>query len=324
VNASYDKNTAVVVLPRVSAGRLQDNALHAWLAQSELTEEAGSKELLARVVQEIGVPYPDTGFAALRIWGQTGDRPTNWIAGADPVYLEPQLDQLCLQTFAEGDLQSTELRALIDHLQHTLADDQSIGFTRLGAYGYLSSRTPIATAKMPSNVVDQQNPEAFLPAGSDKSTHRKLIGEIEMALHEHEVNAEREADGKKIVNSLWLWGGGVGPEQITQTQPPLFADDPLLTGYWYAATGVAEPWLGSIDNCLQASVGGFVAVVPESGDNTDVLEASLDELRYGLRSGRLDQLILLFRDGLRAEVRRSHALRFWRRSSPFLAGPTDQ
>ncbi len=324
MNASYDKNTAVVVLPRVSAGRLQDNALHAWLAQSELTNEAGPKELLARIVQEIGAPYPEAGFAALRIWGQTGDRPTNWIAGADPVYLEPQLDQLCLHMFAEGDLQSAELRALIDHLQHTLADGQDIGFTRLGAYGYLSSRTPIATARMPAVVVDQQNPEPFLPAGDDKATHRKLIGEIEMALHEHEVNVEREASGKKMVNSLWLWGGGVAPEQITQAQPPLFSDDPLLTGYWYAATGVAEPWLGSIAACLKASVGGFVAVVPESEDNMETLEASLDELRHALRSGRLNHLILLFRDGLRADVRRSHALRIWRRSSPLLAGPADE
>jgi hypothetical protein len=324
VNASYDKNTAIVVLPRVLAGRLQDNALHAWLAQSDLTDEAGPKELLARVVQELGVPYPDTGFAALRMWGQTGDRPTNWIAGADPVYLEPQLDKLCLHTFADGDVTSTELRALTDHLQQSLGSDQSIGFTRLGACGYVSSRTPIATAQMPANVVDQQNPEAFLPAGDDKATHRNLIGEIEMALHEHEVNIKRESDGKQLVNSLWLWGGGVAPEQITQAQPPLFADDPLLTGYWYAATGVAEPWPGSIANCLQASVGGFVAVVPESEDNSEMLESSLEELRHALRSGRLSHLMLLFRDGLRADVQRSHALRIWRRSSPLLKAPAGE
>ena len=68
----------------------------AWLAQSDLTQETGPKELLARIIQETGLPYPEQGFAALRMWGQTGDRPTTWIAAADPVYLEPRLDHLCL------------------------------------------------------------------------------------------------------------------------------------------------------------------------------------------------------------------------------------
>ena len=68
--ASYDKNAAVVVLPPVGNGRLEDAGLKAWLAQSNLTDEPGPKELLARVVQEIGLPYPDDGLAALRMWGQ--------------------------------------------------------------------------------------------------------------------------------------------------------------------------------------------------------------------------------------------------------------
>lgn len=324
MNPSYDKNTAIVVLPEVGAGRLQDQALRAWLAQSDLTDEAGPKELLARVVQEIGLPYPDSGFAAMRMWGQTGDRPTKWIAGADPVYLEPRLDHLCLHAMNSETLDPYELRALIDHLQTSLGEEQTLGFTRLASNGYLRSRQAIATAGMPSHVVHQQNPDEFLPGGKDAASHRQLIGEIEMALHDHEVNIDREASGKQPVNSLWLWGGGIAPEQTTQVQPPLYSDDPLLKGYWYSATSLAEPWPGSISACLDAAVSGFVAVVPESEQTTEVLEASLEELRHALRSNRLDSMILLFRDGLRAHVRRSHALRIWRRDSRFLSAEPDE
>ena len=246
MNASYDKNAAVVVLPPVGNGRLQDRSLKVWLAQSDLTREPGPKELLARIIQEIGSPYPEQGFAALRMWGQTGDRPTKWIAAADPVYLEPRRDHLYLHALRRTDVEASQMRTLINHLQETLAVGTEYGFTRLGSYGYLSSKTPVATATMPAYIVDQQRPDDFLPAGSDTAAHRNLLSEIEMALHEHEVNLAREAGGQLPINSLWLWGGGTTPEQVSRAQPPLYSDDALLTGYWYSGTGVAEPWLGSI------------------------------------------------------------------------------
>lgn len=324
MNASYDKNTAIVVLPSVSSGRLDDASLRTWLAQSDLSLEPGPMELLAQVVQETGLPYPDTGFAALRMWGQTGDRPANWIAAADPIYLEPRLDHLCLHALRRTGVEPAQMRSLIDHLQETLGSDKAFGFTRLGSYGYLSATRPIATATMPAYVVDQQNPDEYLPSGESAAAHRNLLSEIEMALHEHEVNLEREASGELPVNSLWLWGGGTAPEQFTRAQPPLFSDDGLLTGYWYSATGVAEDWPGSIAACLEKSVGGFIATTPEFDECSNLLVECLSELREALRAGRLSRLTLLFRDGVRADVRRSHSMRIWRRSSRLLDGDASQ
>ena len=324
MNASYDKNAAIVVLPPVSGGRLKDAALRSWLAHSDVTVETGPNDLLARVIQEIGLPYPDGGLAALRMWGQTGDRPANWIAAADPIYLEPRLDHLCLHELRRTGLEPVQMRALIDHLQRTLGDDGEFGFTRLGSCGYLSAKRPIATAAMPAYVIDQQKPDEFLPSGDNAAAHRNLLSEIEMALHEHEVNLEREADGQQPVNSLWLWGGGVAPEKITRAQPPLFSDDGMLTGYWYSATGVAVPWLGSISRCIEESVAGFVAETPEFDDSSELLEECLTELREALHSNRLSSLTLLFRDGVRAHVRRSHAMRVWRRSSSLLDGDSQE
>jgi hypothetical protein len=318
MNASYDKNAAVVLLPAVSAGRLQNHSLKTWLAQSDITIETRPKELLARVTQELGLPYPEQGFGALRMWGQTGDRPANWIAAADPVYLEPRLDHLCLHALRRVGVPSAQMRTLIDHLQSTLGDGSDFGFTRLASYGYLSSRNAIATASVPTYVVDDQKPDEFLPTGEDTGTHRNLVSEIEMALHEHEVNLAREANGELSINSLWLWGGGTAPEKITRVQPPLFSDDALLSGYWYSATGVADCWPGSIAGCLERSVAGFVAETPEFDDSVELLEACLLELRDALRAGRLSSLTLLFRDGVRAHVRRPHALRVWCRKSELL------
>lgn len=322
--ASYDKNAAVVVLPPVGNGRLQNDALKAWLAQSNLTDEPGPKELLARVVQEIGLPYPDDGLAALRMWGQTGDRPTNWIAAADPVYLEPRRDHLCLHALRRKGVDPIHMRALIDHLQSTLAGDGKYGFLQLGSCCYLSANRPIASASLPAYVVDQHKPDDFLPVGENVATHRTLLSEIEMALHDHEANLEREAGGQLPVNSLWLWGGGTAPRKITRPQPPLFSDDGLLRGYWYSATAVSESWPGSIANCLLKSVAGFVAATPEFDDTPELLESCLLDLQAALKSGRLSSLTLLFRDGLRAHVRRTHSVRVWRRGSRLLDSASDE
>ena len=320
MDASYDKNTAVVVLPPVRGGRLGDNALRAWLAQSDLTLDSEPRELLSIITAELGLPYPDEGLAALRIWGQTGDRPTVWLAAADPVYLEPRLDRLCLHALRGAGIPASDLRPLFDHLQQTLADDRSFGFARLGSNGYLRASQPISTAAVPSYVVDQREPGEFLPSGELTRTHRSILGEIEMALHEHEVNLRRIEEGKQPVNSLWLWGGGLAPEKTTRPQPPLFADDPLLAGYWESATAVGEMWPGSFAACAEASVHGFVAVTPETDQRKETLHGYLEELRGLLRSDRVSRLILLFRDGLRADVRRSQTLKFWRRDSELLGG----
>ena len=318
MNGSYDKTAAVVVLPPMRGGRLSDKSLRAWLAQSDLSESDTPQELLGAILAELGLPYPDEGLAALRMWGQTGDRPTVWIAAADPVYLEPRLDHLCLHALQRRGIPPSDLRPLFDHLQETLAEDQRYGFARLGTYGYLRAERPISTAMVPAYVIDQREPGEFLPTGEHTAMHRNILSEIEMALHEHPVNVRRIEEGKAPVNSLWLWGGGRAPQKITRPQPPIFTDDPLLLGYWESVTAVADLWPGDFTACAEASLHGFVAVTPEDDTAPESLVSYLRELRELLRCKRISRLIALSRDGLRAEIRRSNTLKFWRRDSELL------
>ncbi len=319
VTASYDKSAAVVVLPPVG-GRLRDSSLRDWLVRADLAQADGPVELLAGILGELGMPCPADGLAALRMWGQTGDRPTAWIAAADPVYLEPRLDHLCLHELQREGVPPSDMRPLIDHLQRVLAEDSDIGFVRLGSCAYVTAQQPLATAKLPAYAVDQRQPNDYMPTGEGAAGYRRLASEIEMALHEHDVNIERQSQGLQPVNGLWIWGGGRAPEQRTEACLPLFADDPQLTGHWLSKTAVAEPWPGSIDACLKLAVAGFVAVVPEHDDDLSVLESCLYELRLALSGRRLSKLILMFRDGVYADVRRSQAVRIWRRGNPMIDG----
>lgn len=315
----YDKFAAVLVLPSLKGGRVSDPGLQRWLARGSLQRGSAPREVLAAVLQALNLPCPEEGIAALRMWGQTGDRPTVWIAAADPVYLEPRLDHLCLHTL-RGDLApASDLRALFNHLQQALAGNADYGFVRIGNYGYLRADMPLVTAREPAHAIDQHRPDEYLPSGDVAASYHTLRSEVEMALHDHEVNRRREEQGLPPVNSLWLWGGGFAPQQETEPQPPLFSNDPLLRGYWLSRTGVVGTWPGSIAGCLEASVAGFVAMPEADADDPDALQTWLSEIRDALGKRRISRAILLLEDGDVLQIRRADAWKFWRRSTTMFA-----
>ena len=310
--------TVIVVMPAVGDGRLDDPALRRWLARSDLRRLAAPRELLSRILEVLGVPCPESGFGALRMWGQTRERPTVWIAAADPVYLEPRLDHLCLHAQAAAQVPPADLRALIDHLQATLGDAEDFGFARLGSCAYLRANQPVVTSDAPPYVVHLDLPNGYMPAGKEADRYRRLVSEVEMALHDHDTNLRRQARGLQPINCLWFWGGGYAPEQTAVPHPPLFADDPLITGYWFSKTGTTDCWPGDIAACAGAVDAGFVAVIPEH-DDSRLLTSCLHELRGLLQNGGADRLVLMFRDGIEAVVERGHRRRFWRRDAELLA-----
>lgn len=256
----------------------------------------------------------------MRLWGQTGDRPDIWISAADPVYLEPMLDHLALHALRADELSSLHLRAVYETLQTSLCDDARYSLVRVGQYGYLRSSAPFKTASLSATVADGDRPDKIMPQGIDAIEHDKLQAEIQMILHDLGINAEREASGMRPVNSLWLWGGGMAPQQRTIQAPMLFADDPLFRGYWNSCHGKVRPWPGSIDQCLRAADADIVAVCTDVPDDYagDLLTLVLGELRSIMQAGRATDLTLIFRDGLEVRMKPLDRFRLWRGTSPLL------
>ena len=318
----YDKSSAIVVLPSLAGGRIVNSQLRRWLSRASISRSKEVHELLQRVLGCLNIAYPEDGIAALRMWGQTGDRPTVWIAAADPIYLEPRLDHLCLHALHGDSMPKGDLRAIFDYLQKTLAGRERYGFARIGSCAYIRANEPLMTSHLPAYVIDQQLPNDYLPQGDETGSYHTLRGEIELALHDHEVNLRRESEGLLPINSLWLWGGGFAPEQVTEPRPPLFANDPVLKGYWLSKTGVVANWPGSISACLEASVAGFVAAPGSDDGDTAWLEPCLLELREALAAGRLSKVVLILQDGHVVQLSETDSWKFWRRSSSIF-GPSN-
>ena len=58
----------------------------------------------------------------------------------------------------------------------------------------------------------------------------RLVNEMQMFLHQHDVNQERLKIGRLPVNSLWFWGAGEMPE-MPQPGSQWYCDDTLFTQF---------------------------------------------------------------------------------------------
>jgi hypothetical protein len=242
------------------------------------------------------------------------------MAAADPVHLEATMNDLHLHALRANEMPAAELHALFEHLQQTLGCANNVDFASIGTCAYLRGDQHITTAQVSTDIVDRCDADEFMPASDKTGRHHRLLGELQMALHEHKVNAAREAAGARVVNSLWFWGGGTAPQKEVRPIPPLFSNDSLFRGYWESCTGVIDNWNGDFDRCLGVAPRGFVTVPPDIYDNSrPAVQADyLEQLRLLLRNGSLDKLTLLFRDGLSIVIGKFDRYRFWRSVSPLL------
>jgi len=311
---------AIIVLPAAMDGRISATEDKRWISRSKLNICDSPQEIFSRVLSAAGLSPVEEGLAALRLWGQTGVRPNVWLAAAEPVHLEVKLDSLCLHALHRAQSLESDWRTIFDLLQKLMVDDAIFSFVRVGNYGYLRGdmMTTTATASLSAAIVDGLQPDEFMPCGKSAAGYHKLLGEIQMWLHEHEIDFWNEVLGLVPVNSIWFWGGGKAPQKKVKKLPSLFGDDPLFKGYWKSCTGVIVPLPQNFSECLDMTAEDLVVVTPISNGNGALLTTYFIELRKLLKIGRLNKLILLFRDGLTVEVDRFDSFRFWRRLSELL------
>jgi len=312
---------AIVVLPPGLAGQIQDKRLRRWLSRGRLDQSVPTDELLYVVADLLGYDAREDGLAAMRFWGQTGERSAAWMAATDPVHLEARLDHLYLHDLRGENMPLSDLRTIFDFLQARLGSE-SMAFARLGHQGYLRGEPEIATASVSAAVIDGLRPDEFMPKqGTDHNAddHHRLLSEVQMALHEHEININRMAAGRLEINSLWIWGGGTAPEITASPIYPLFGNDPLFRGFWHSRTGIVEDWSENFEACITLAVKGFVAITPDDlSSEAAPVDHYLRRLKALQADGKIGRLTLLFRDGLRAEINAIDAWRIWRRESPLL------
>ncbi len=148
---------------------------------------------------------------------------------ADPVHLQIDRDRALMNGSDELQLQDEEAEALLATLNGHFVDD-GLCFEKGHAsrwYVHLARPPGMTTAEL--HRVRGQNVMAFMPTGEEAPKWRRILNEVQMLLHSHEVNRQRESRGRDTVNSVWFWGHGRLPAKtLTKAWDRIFSDDAVV------------------------------------------------------------------------------------------------
>ncbi len=204
------------------------------------------------------------------------------------------------------------------------------------AEAYVSAREPLdATTTDPARVVGRDVAES-LPKGAQGNVLRRLTTELQMWLHSHPVNTDRERHGLRPANAFWFWGGGTLPLELRNARvdtssgldlPALHSEDRFLRGLWslrgrdVAATPRStEARFALLSQRSDAVVSVSLAELP--GESWQERLAAFDcewlaPVVAALKRGALERLVLQVNDGLWT-LRARDLWRVWRRPRPWL------
>lgn len=213
--------------------------------------KADVKDYHALVLANFGQPdCADLPLAALRFPEQTA-------LCADLCYLHADRD--CLRLF-HRDLKVTEAESasLQQHLAPLLDDFQGEWLTHSAKHWGLRLPTLPDIQWHSVNALEGQSISDKLPIGSGQSQWWRLINELQMALYEHPVNQQREADGLLPINSIWF--SGAAKLSLHANWREVAGDDDLLKPL---AEMTGAHWQSSVDTLLNSKPNGNTfAVLP--------------------------------------------------------------
>jgi hypothetical protein len=276
----------------------------------------------------------DSPVAPYSLLADGGEPGTGYWLRADPVHLKLEGNRLVLADSGHFSITPQEAESLADSLNAHFAGD-GLTFYPLRPerwYLRLEPAPVLETTALPDAA--GRSVDALLPRGADASVWRARLNEIQMLLHSHAVNTERERAGKLTVNSVWPWGGGRLSGAVSAPFNALWSRDPYAAGLAQAARIAARNLPERAADLLgaSASVGVNLVVLDTlrsaahygeahawrerlaqlERDWFAPLLAALKEERIGMLS-----LVALGPQGmLAAEVTRGDLRRFWRRVKP--------
>jgi hypothetical protein len=262
----------------------------------------------------------DRPLAALSWLGEGNDPGGDYWLQADPVHLALQRDYFTLSHPAPLALGRPHAETLTTELNRHFAEDGlqfHLGAERAdGTRWYL--RLP-AAPRLHTSLPQQaagHDIRPFLPQGEDAPAWQRLANEVQMLLHDHPINALREAAGLLPVNSLWFSGGGVLPRTWPRSTMSVLSDMPLATGLALASSRPCETLPQEATILLNAPCDTALLVLGDMERTERDWFAPLLRALRGRKLGRLELYLDLGDRTLMAQVRWFDLWKPWHRPQP--------
>jgi hypothetical protein len=163
-----------------------------------------------------------------------------------------------------------------------------------------------------------------LPDHPEARFWKRLLNEIQVALHHCQANVRRRRSGRPEVNSVWFWGGGFIPDSVEHDAfATVYSDHPVTRGLaiindckWFA---IEEFRPGRIRPDGRSVLVDWQPRSADAASELGSLERIVGELLRAVRDQDI-VLRLLEADGQGREFDRHAGRRFWRRKRKLGAG----
>jgi hypothetical protein len=291
---------------RYFAGQALSRAVGASLARADSQTLAEGDLAQQRRPFEVG-PSDSWPSAALieatsRVRSQV--EPFQWLR-ADPVWLQPDITTARLMAWGNLSLSDEESASLLRELKPLFGDAGFVLEAREPEAWVLQVPRGSSLPEFP-HPLDALGDEGFshLPQGPDARRWRSLLGEVQVLMHHHPVNAARASRGQPPANSLWFWGAGALPNQVRCRFSRVASADPEVRAYAVAAGC-------DVTDAVNAAVPGLIDLRAERA--WSVVEDVLGVATAALRQGSISAIELDFADGFVYVMRPSQRWRVWRR-----------
>ena len=279
--------------------------LREWLPRADRLPDGGVGYLGG-----LGDRFPgvDAGVPAAAITREflAGDAADATWLSADPAWVQPDMNGVRLLACGQMQLGMDEAQALAESLRPVFdeAGMQLEISTPDHWHLRLPGDTPLPAFAVPEQALGEDLGQ-HLPQGAEGRRWRVLLNDVQVLLHQHPLNARRQARGQSPVNSLWLWGGGRLPDALSGNVVGVVGDDLLLRAL-AARAGIAQQ-----SRTADAVAGGGAGWLIDLQD----LPAHEIASRWGSvllpLLGR-QSVVLHFASGERWRHKPFHRWRFWR------------
>lgn len=259
--------------------------------------------------------YPIAAIAANADDLAVGD--AYWLR-ADPVHLLLQRDSFSLSEPVPLLVGHEHAQLIIASLnQHFNQHGMTFCIGNSGAWYLRLSQIPEIQTTLPSVAMDR-NIYQFMPQGAAASVWVSCLNEIQMLLHDHPVNIERESRHQATINSVWLSGGGFMPQSLqSESGIDLFvANSPLYHGLAKWSGLPIQPEEQPLPKKLRHINSHLHARMELPGQHLSD-DISFNGLWEALRARKIEQLTLnlgCYEKTLVATIRPVDTYKFWRSS----------
>jgi hypothetical protein len=256
-------------------------------------------------------------------------RPEGFWLRADPVHLHA--DNKSLSLLDAGSFSLTQHDAL------ALAACVRQSFNELGWelevpvptrwYVKTDSKSSIRTSEL--QEVTGQDIQKYMPEGEDAGIWHRLMNEIQMQLHNADINQLRVERGELAINSLWLWGTGSLPDLLERRWSRVYSDDNTTMGLSMLSNTPCFPLPVRAEDVFRQLKGNAEILVVMSEFQTAMLQreqrrGQLEQfendwchyLLEQLQNGTVQSLKIITRSR-EFKINKRSLMKFWKRAKPF-------